>query len=549
LLTQHTFFGLLIGGVAIFMYGMTIASESLQKLMANRVKALLGRLENSSLIAIVVGMLLTILLQSSGAVTSMLVGLGSAGVVTLPQVMGIIIGTAVGTTFIVQLISFNAAQYGLGIFAFAFFVYFLSKKTILKEIMGVLMGFGLIFIGIEWMGMASNEVRHIDWILDFFSFLKVYPFLTLLATAMFTAFVHSSAVAIGMAMTLAAGGIIDLNNAIYWVLGANIGTTSTALMASLGGNHVGRQVAWSHFFYKALSVLAFCAIAEPFVQAVAVIDSQPSRAIANAHTFYNVFSAMIFFPFIGIGAKLIQKIFTPSEKDAEFGVQYLDRDFHHSPELALGYAKREILRMGDLVIDMFKDSITLFERIDTDLAEDLVARDNQVDLLYREIQKYLVRFSSELPDKGDESLVALISFTSDLESAADVIVKNIVAQSNKLHRLKVSFSQEGWQEIQEMHSLVLKSAEMSLACFQTRDRALAAKLIQKKRELRFLEERDRASHVGRLNLGLKDTINTTTIHLDLLSELRRISGLFTNHAYRHLSKEEVYRLLPDQESK
>jgi phosphate:Na+ symporter len=205
--------------------------------------------------------------------------------------------------------------------------------------------------------------------------------------------------------------------------------------------------------------------------------------------------------------------------------------------------------MGDLVIDMFKDSITLFERIDTDLAEDLVARDNQVDLLYREIQKYLVRFSSELPDKGDESLVALISFTSDLESAADVIVKNIVAQSNKLHRLKVSFSQEGWQEIQEMHSLVLKSAEMSLACFQTRDRALAAKLIQKKRELRFLEERDRASHVGRLNLGLKDTINTTTIHLDLLSELRRISGLFTNHAYRHLSKEEVYRLLPDQESK
>lgn len=538
--------GLLLGGVAIFMYGMTIASESLQKLMANRVRDILGRLENNSALAISVGALLTVLLQSSGVVTSMLVGLGSAGVVNLHQVMGIIIGTAIGTTLTVQLISFNVAQYGIGIFTAAFMTYFIAKKVVIKDVMGVVMGFGLIFIGIEWMGMAAAEVRKIEWMLQGFRYLQQYPVLTLATAAGFTAFVHSSAVTIGMAMSLALGGVIHLHDAIYWVLGANIGTTSTALLASIGGNHVGRQVAWANFFYKAASVLLFYTVAELFIDKVALLDERPARAIANAHTFYNLAAALMFFPFINFGARLIERIFTPGEGDKEFGVEYIDRDFHQSPELAIGYAKREILRMGDLVIDMLRDSLQLFAKIDPDLAQDLVNRDNQVDLLYREIQKYLIRFSGELPDRGDESVVALISFASDLESAADVIVKNVVAKSRKMHRLKVSFSNKGWQEIQEMHQLVVRLAEMALACFQTRDRNLATKIIQLKRRLRVIEESDRANHISRLNQGVKDTLNTTTIHLDLLGELRRISGLFANHAYKHISREEAYRLVPEQ---
>ena len=222
------------------MHGMTLASNALQQIMANRVREVLSKISKHNYLTVLVGIILTVLLQSSGAVTSMLVGLGTAGVVTLTQVMGIIIGTTVGTTLTVQLISFNISQFGLPVFVLAFSIYFLSSNKTFKNVLSVFMGFGLIFFGIELIGIGTKVFINLDEFKPFFKYLSDYPLATIVVSTLFSGFVHNSAVTIGFAISLASSGVISMMDAMYWVYGANIGTTSTGLLASSGGNYVGR---------------------------------------------------------------------------------------------------------------------------------------------------------------------------------------------------------------------------------------------------------------------------------------------------------------------
>ena len=299
-LLDHSIFMTVFAGTCFFMFGMSLASDNLQKLAANRIRDLISKISTKPLVGVLTGVAVTFCVQSSGAMTSMLVGLGTAGVISLPQVMGIILGTGVGTTLTVQLLSFKVAQFGLSIFAIAFSTYFLTSKPVVKRIMGAFMGFGLMFWGLELMGVGANALKEVDFIVESLTYFKENPLFMLAMAAGITALVHSSAVVIGLAMSLAASGLIDLVDAFYWVYGANVGTTATAIMASLGGNHVGRQVAWAHCFHKTAMVAIFYYFT-PYV-AEFVGSGQAFRDVANAHLFFNVAGAVLFFPFIGKGA-------------------------------------------------------------------------------------------------------------------------------------------------------------------------------------------------------------------------------------------------------
>ncbi len=531
---SHPSLVILLAGVAVMMFGMSIASDSLQKLAANPVRDLLGRMANRHYLTILVGVVLTILLQSSGAVTSMLVGLGSAGVITLSEVMGVIIGSAIGTTFTVQLISFNVAQYGLGIFTLAFVGYFASKKRTVRNVSGAIMGFGLIFFGIELIGQGTKIFLELDFMVKGFTYLSHYPIAAFLVATTFSAFVHSSAVTIGFAMGLASSGVISLYDALFWVYGANVGTTFTALLAAVGGNHVGKQVAWAHFFYKIISVAIFSLISEPFSRWVA--SANVTRDIANVHTVYNIFAAIAFYPFIGLGAKVIEKLMPRPDSEREFKVQFIDRATYQSATLALGYAKRELLRMGDMVVEMIRSSIQLYEGDDPELVDKIRAMDTRVDMLHKEINMFLLDYANESEVGVDKKVIQMISFGSDLESAADVVDNNIVELAQKMNALKLTFSTVGWKEIQELHAKVLKVAELSLSCFQMEDASLADEVIELKRQVRMAERQMRESHIDRLGRGLKESINTSSVHLDTLGDYRRIVGLFSNHLYRYREK-------------
>lgn len=527
---HNSYFVILLGGVAFFMYGMHMANHALEKLMANRITTLMNKLSNSNFLAIVVGITLTTLLQSSGAVTSMLVGLGSAKVINLQQVMGVIIGTAVGSTMTVQIISFDLSQYALPAFILSFAVYFMAKKPGLKNIAMVFMGFAILFFG---MGLISSSAHYYSAnpaLKDFLKSISSQPVYSLLISMFVCAFVHSSAVTIGLAMTLAQAGAISLNDAVFWVYGANIGTTSVALIAAIGSNHVGKQVAWAHFFYKTASVALF--LIEPihtsFIATLQDSGVVVTRAIANAHLFFNVISSVIFFPFIRPGARIIEKLFPKNTKD-EFSTEFLNLNNYQSSALATSYANREILRTADIVLTMIQDSLKLFENADPALIESIKDRDNKVDYLYRETKMFLLDHANRSTAVVHQNVMSMIMFLSDLERAADAIDINLITLAIKKQALKLEFSGEGWEEIRKMHSQVLKVAMTAISSFNNRE--LCEEAIQLKRELAKLEISMRENHIGRLNRGLRESINTSSIHLDMLSEYKRIASLLCTHAY------------------
>jgi phosphate:Na+ symporter len=525
---------LLLGGMSIFLLGMTMASQSLEKIMAKKISQILNRISQSQLISIVVGILLTTLLQSSGAVTTMLVGLGTARVINLQQVMGVIIGTAIGSTLTVQLISFDLNQYGLPVFSFAFLVYFITKRQTLKDITQVIMGFGLIFYGLSMMSGSAHFFANLPELSFVFEKLRSHPMISLLVSMFFCGLIHSSAVTIGLAMSLASVGAISMTDALFWVYGANIGTTSTAIMAAANSNYVGKQVAWAHFFYKFISVVIFYPISEYFISGLALIESTPTRMIANAHLFFNLISAGIFYPFINFGSTLIEKMFPKSQAE-EFGTEFLKLNNYKSSTLAISYGQREIMRAADIVFSMIKDSIKLFNNYEISLVDSIKDRDNKVDFLYREIKMFLLEHANKSSEAVNQEIMSMIMFLSDVERAADSIDINLLTLASKKAALKLEFSAEGWDELKLLHEQVLKVASIAINAFHAKE--LCEETIRLKRELVKVEMSLRENHIGRLNRGMRDSINTSSIHLDVLSEYRRIVSLLVAHAYKNLKQD------------
>lgn len=541
-LSAHSSLVLTIAGVAFFVYGIGIASENLQKLAADRIRIILSTFTKRPFLGVLFGASLTMILQSSGAATSMLVGLGSARVVTLTQVMSLILGAAVGTTFTVQLLSFNITQYGLPIFAVCFFLYFLSRKRLFRTMMAALMGFGLLFWGLEMVRIGTDGLSHFQAFAGFLQILKDNPLYALGITAVLTAVVQSSAVTIGLAMTLAAHGLISTPDTIYWIFGANIGTTATAILASMGGNYVGRQVAWAHCFYKVAGVLLFYPLSGMLVHMIAM--GNPNHDVANINTIYNLLAAMIFYPGIKKGAALVERVFPPSEAEKEYSVKFLHKDDWHNPSVVVAHAERELLRMADIVLSMIDDSLKPFRKENPELVQSLRKRDDHVDLLARELNLYLAKNCDHSPSTYQLQMLTLMNFTTDLEAAADVVDNQLLELAEKKHHLKLEFSEEGWKDLIEISNAVSQISSMSVICFQRQDKDLAAKIVFHKRNIRKLEKRMREAHMVRLVRGTPESVNTSSIHLDVLGEYRRIVGLMSNHVYSHLKDTDRYNILP-----
>lgn len=527
---NHNFFIILFSGIAFFMFGMNMTSRSIEKLAANNIRKLLNKLSNNYFMALFIGIAITTLLQSSSALTSMLVGLGTAGVINLSQVIGVIIGTAIGSTITVQLISFKITNLGLPIFLFSFLVFFTCRQNILKNISSVFMGFGLMFFGIELISIGSYAVTQIKIFDQIAPYFHNNYISSLLISMTFCAFVQSSAATIGLAMGFANAGIITLTDALFWVYGANIGTTTTALIASIGGNYVGKQIAWAHFFYKSIIALIFASLTPLFVNVLDNFSTNIQRSIANGHLIVNVIGAIIFYPFSNILVKAVEYLIPEKEKDKVFSTKFINRENYSSPAIAESYAVRELMRMADIVVSMIKDSILLFKGENEDLFEDIRKRDNMVDFLFREIKMFLLEQDSQGDSGVNNSYMEIIVFAGDLERAADAVDNNILELARKKNALKLEFSEEGQNDINLLHKEVV--AEATIAINEFTNKELSNQAIKGKRKVRKLELQLREAHIERLKTGHKETINTSSIHLDLLSEYRRVSSLLCAHVYQ-----------------
>jgi len=523
----------LFGGMALLLYGMQLVGEGLQQAAGGRMRHILGSITNSRLKGMMAGAFITALIQSSSATTLMLVSFASSGLMALPQAMGVILGADIGTTLTVQLIAFKIFDYALLLVGVGFLFIFLSRRKSFRYVGQAILGFGFIFFAIKVMSDAMVPLRESEIMRLLIMSLGDQPLLGVLIAASFSALVHSSAATIGLAITLSLQGLMPLAAALPIIFGANIGTCATALASSLGANAEAKRVALAHTFFKVGGVLIFLPLVGPFVQVVERTASDVARQIANAHTLFNVGITVVFLPFAGLVARLIARL-VPEDREGDdlFRSKYLDENMLDTPALALGQATREALRMADLVSEMLTKTIDAFAREDPELVEAIEEKDNQVDTLDRDIKHYLTKLSQQsLTAEQSKREIGILSFVNNMENIGDIVDRNLMELAKKRLTKGARFSEAGMHEITLLHKKVLQNLELAISAFASSDPALAQQVLERKLELSQTERRFRQAHIERLHAGYQESIDTSEIHLDVLTNLKRINSHITAVAY------------------
>jgi phosphate:Na+ symporter len=528
----------LLGGTALLLYGVRLVGEGLQRAAGTRLRHVLSTLTGNRFKALAVGAGVTAVLQSSSATTVMLVGFASAGLLSLRQTIGVILGADVGTTVTVQLLAFDLLAVSPLVVFVGWLLWSVGRGT-LRYIGQAVLGFGFLFLGMKLVSDGTAPLASSALFRDLLAALTGQPLILLLVAAVFTALVRSSAAVIGLALSLAASGLMPLSGAIPIIFGANIGTAATALFAAIGQNAEALRVAAAHAAFKVLGVVLFVPFAGLFADLVARTAPDVPRQIANAHTLFNVILAGVFLPFAPIAADLFTRL-VPDRITPSTGAIYLNPQTIDTPAVALGQALRETLRLGDVVLQSLRDSLMVLEHDDERLLREVIARDDVIDRLEEDIKQFLIGLGQQsLTEEQAERETALIFVIANLEEIGDVIEKNLMELAAKKIAGHHVFSQQGWLEIRELHAKVVENLELAMSALASNDPTIAEKVIRHKSVVNVLERQLRQTHIRRLHEGLRETIDTSSIHLDLLANLKRANSLVAGIAYAVLGRHAV----------
>lgn len=521
----------LIGGLAIFLHGLSLSREGLQIVAGERLRTIIYTLSKNRIIALFSGAFVTMIFQSSTATTLMVVGFTSSAMMTLTQAMAVLLGADIGTTITVQLLSLHLSAYSLLVVSAGFIARALSKKRRNKFIGQVILGFGLLFLGLKLMEDATGPLRSTAEFMNLVTYFSNRPFAGLFASMLATLILQGSAPTIGLLIAMSTSGHMTLTAAMPMVLGANIGTTLNPILLTTDSSTEGRRVAVAHAVFKVAGVAFLFPFLSEFNDFIGRIEPGAARGIANAHTIFNVLNAFLFLPFIGISARLISRHYIPKEKEEKFGTKYLDPRSLESPALAFGNAQREFFRMADLVNDSVKDVLRAMGKNDLDLIAELEERDDKVDILNREIRFYLAKIGLEvLTREQADRQIELISLANDIENVGDLVERDILSMARKKIAHGLSFSAQGWAELQDFHSKVCENFNLALVAYSTQDEEIARKVVRHRVALLTFETQLKEKHISRLHMGTRESIETSSMHLDLLSDLRQINGYIGNLA-------------------
>ena len=517
----------LVGGSALLVYSIEELSKNIQYLAGSRVRVWINTFAHNRVSGVLLGIIFSLLLSSSSAVTVMLVGMANAQLLTLEQVFSVTLGASIGTTFIVQLFAFQILEYGLIFVAAGVLLASFSRADRTYHFARSLLFLGLMFFSMRMLVDSGTVLERNEFFKFLIGYFRDRPLVSFFIAAAFTAIIHSSAATIAFVMSLMIAQHGTLAEAIPWVLGANLGTTTTAYFASLRSGYLGKQAALGQLLCKTAGVIFIFPLI-PYLIKFSVYLAGPdvSREIAHSHTLFNLFVALIFFPFVPWGVRLVRYFSRDQDGDGPFHFKYLDPRSLDTPELALAQAQREILRLSDTVEQMVERSILLFSRANQREIEALKDRDQVVDFLNRGVKMYLTRLSqSEMTPEQVHREFEYLLRTNDLENIGDIVDKNILELVRKNIKKGYVFSKEGWKEITEFHAKVVECLRLSTVYFNSRDRVLYSRLLILHEQIEDMTLDLSENHVQRLHKGVKESLNTTSVHLDLLSNLKRIADL------------------------
>ena len=524
----------IMGGLGLFLYGMNLMGDGLQKSAGSKLKRIIELLTSNVIMGVLVGMVVTMVIQSSSATTVMVVGFVNAGIMSLTQAIGVIMGANIGTTITAQLVSLDVdflAPVALGI---GIVIYMFSNKPKHKNIAEILIGFGILFTGMDFMKEAVKPLAGYQGFTDMLLSFGHHPILGVLMGFAITAIVQSSSASMGMLIALASQGLIPITAALPILYGENIGTCVTSLISSIGASRNARRAAIMHLTFNVLGSMIFMFIlSKPIVAIVTAIDpTDAARQIANAHTLFNILNVIVLLPFNKLIVKLALKLVpeTKGEQDDDDKVvKYIDDRMIETPSIALANIIKETLRMGekskeslnaamDGIVDKSKEKIELsFKRV------------KLINELQKSILNYLLKLSkASLNEDSRETVDALFNTVNDIERIGDH-AENIAELAKDIVDLEISFSDVGIGELKDMYNKVVSTYTYALEAMRTSNVELACKVIKMEEQVDMMEKSCRANHMNRLNSS-SCSIESGVIYLDIISNLERVSDHAVNIA-------------------
>lgn len=523
-----------LGGLGIFLFGIKFMGDGLQKVAGDRLREVLDRLTSNPIMGILAGIVVTVLIQSSSATTVLTIGLVNAGFMTLKQAIGVIMGANIGTTITAFIIGIKIENYSLLFIAIgAFFIFFFKNKR-MSNIGQAIFGFGTLFFGLKLMGTGVSPLAELDMFTELTIKLGEQPLLGVLIGTIFTMTIQSSSAAIGLLQQLYAYGAIELKSALPVLFGDNIGTTITAVLASIGASVAARRAALTHVMFNVIGTIIVLSIFPLYYKMIAALEANlslnPEMTLAFAHGIFNVSNTIVQAPFISVLAFIVTKLVPGEDIVVDYKAKHLDERFiGRSPSIALGQAREEVIRMGEFAE---KGLLETAEYLQTGLmkhSELAKQYEEAINNLDQKINDYLIKISTRSLSKNDSRLHSmLLDSIRDIERIGDHM-ENIIELKDYILSNKVPISDEAMSDLKEMFELTISTVKQAMEALHTQDLELAKAVIEKEHLIDKMERTLRKKHILRVNEGICDG-SAGIIFVEIVTNLERIGDHAVNIA-------------------
>ncbi len=524
-----------LGGVGLFLYGITIMGQGLERAAGSRLKSMLNKVTSNRFMAVFIGVLVTAIIQSSSATTVMVVGFVNAGLMNLIQATGVIMGANIGTTVTSILVTLNLSDIApLFVFTGVILLIF-SKKKFLTHIGEMIAGFGLLFIGMNTMSSAMEPLRDSQVFIDLMTTVN-NPFIGILVGLVFTAIIQSSSASIGILQALAFKGLVPLEFAVFVIFGQNIGTVVTAMLSSAGSKTNSKRAAMIHLLFNVIGTLIFIPIAlfTPYIDWLKMLADSVPEQISAAHIIFNVVSTVILFPFANQIVALSRRIIPDTEDKLSETPQlvYLDDRILTTPPLAVQQAGNEVVRMANLAKENFLKAAKAFIKIDDSVIDEIENTEEVINFLNHSITPYLVKISNlDLSEKDSEYISSLFHAITDIERIGDHAT-NLAEATIYRKENKPILSEDAIFELQQMISEIEKLLDVSIESFKNQSISSenAKYAIDLEEHIDDLHDESSVNHIKRMNKGKCDT-KAGMLFINTITDFERVADHAINIAF------------------
>lgn len=523
-----------LGGLGIFLFGIKYMGDGLQKSAGDKLRDILDRFTSNPFMGVLAGILVTGLIQSSSGTTVIVVGLVSAGFMTLRQAIGVIMGANIGTTVTAFIIGIDIGEYALPILAFGSILLFFFKNKKVHSFGQIVFGFGALFFGLELMSSGMKPLRSLEAFHELTVNMSSNPILGVVIGTVFTVIVQSSSATIGILQGLFSEGLVDIHAALPVLFGDNIGTTITAVLASIGASVAAKRTAAVHVLFNLIGTTIFLILLKPFTWVITSLQDSlglnPEMTIAVAHGTFNATNTIIQFPFIALLAVIVTKLIPGEDSVFEYKAKHLDPVFiEQSPSIALGQAKEEVLRMGQFAVQGLTESNQYLRTKHQKHFDAATQLEDAINNLDRKITDYLVTLaSSSLSEHESEEHSILVDTIRDIERIGDHF-ENILELVDYQLANKVKLTEAAMKELEEMFQLTISTVQDSISSLDQSDKELALSVMKKEELIDKMERKLRKQHILRLNSS-ECSAQSGIVFVDIVSNLERIGDHAVNIA-------------------